>query len=100
MSGQECCHEAAPKSLLAYDATPRCPQLTIPKVLEAVRMLLKKPDTDNALRQWIAELTLAHARSGGQDTRYEEEARRRTEANAARSIDEAMRGWGPLRPGA
>ena len=86
MSGQECCHEAAPKSLLAYDPTPRCPQLTIPKVLEAVRMLLKKPDTDNALRQWIAETTIMSLRSGGADTRYVEAAKAATAKDASLSV--------------
>merc|ERR1719316_2317896 len=36
------------------------PTLTVPRCLEAVRMLLKQPCPDDALRQWIAELTIAH----------------------------------------
>merc|ERR1712004_450278 len=41
------------------------PALTIPKCLEAIRRMMKDPDTDDSLRQWIAELTLAHISSNG-----------------------------------
>merc|ERR1712159_225085 len=46
------------------------PGLSVPKCLEAIRIMLKQPDTDNSLRQWIAELTLAYISSNGADTRY------------------------------
>ena len=69
------------------------PALTIPKCLEAVRLMLANPDSDNALRQWIAELTLAHARSAGQDTRYVDNARERTAKDAAPSVAEAVKRW-------
>jgi len=70
------------------------PQLSIPKVLEAVRLMLKSPDTDNALRQWIAELTIAHQRSGGADERYAHSARAETKANASRTVAEWRDTWG------
>merc|ERR1719502_2349657 len=70
------------------------PTLSVPKALEAVRLLLGAPDTDNALRQWIAELTLASAKTDGRDSRYADAARERTRADAARSVQEAVRAWG------
>merc|ERR1740121_614105 len=59
------------------------PALSIPKALEAIRMFLTQPNTDDALRQWIAELTLAHRASGGSDTRYVDNAREATSKDAA-----------------
>merc|ERR1719463_1019401 len=50
------------------------PSLSVPKCLEAIRIMLKEPDTDGALRQWIAELTLACKKSNGMDTRYFDKA--------------------------
>ena len=38
------------------------PALTVPKCPEAIRAMLASPDTDNAMRQWIAELTMAERR--------------------------------------
>jgi len=70
------------------------PALTIPKALETIRLLLKKPDTDNALRQWIAELTLAHEKSGGADTRYVEKARESTSQHASMSLVDWKQKWG------
>jgi len=66
--------------------------LSVPKALEAVRSLLAQPDTDNALRQWIAELTLAHTKHG--DPRYAEEAARRTREHAGRTVAEWTKEWG------
>jgi len=70
------------------------PALTVPKALEAVRILLANPDTDNALRQWIAELTVANKRHGDGDSRYIDEARARTAKDAARSVAEWTAEWG------
>jgi len=69
------------------------PNLTVPRCLEAIRIMLARPDTDNALRQWIAELTLAHGSSGGVDTRYLDEARAFTRKHAASSVEAAVKAW-------
>jgi len=70
------------------------PALSIPKCLEAIRRMLTDPDTDNALRQWIAELTLAHKSSNGADTRYVDKAREATLKDASVSVDEWKQRWG------
>merc|ERR1712151_831465 len=70
------------------------PSLSVPKALEAIRMMLKSPDTDNSLRQWIAELTIAHQKSNGADGRYVEKARESTQQHASRSVEEWKQSWG------
>lgn len=70
------------------------PQLTVPRVLETIRTLLREPDTDNALRQWIAELTIAWRTSGGTDTRYFDKARELTRKEAATTVAEWCQLWG------
>ena len=70
------------------------PALSIPKVVESVRLLLANPDTDNALRQWIAELTIMHHKSGGADTRYFEAAKTATTTCASKTVDEWKTEWG------
>jgi ubiquitin-conjugating enzyme E2 D/E len=70
------------------------PALTISKVMMAIQLMLASPDTDNALRQWIAELTLMNRQSHGKDTRYVDEAVAATTANASRSVDEWKVHWG------
>jgi len=70
------------------------PALSVSKALEAVRVLLAKPDTDNALRQWIAELTQANLKHGADDTRYPDEAQARTAKDASRSVAEWKAEWG------
>uniref|UniRef100_A0A7S2H8K1 UBC core domain-containing protein n=1 Tax=Haptolina brevifila TaxID=156173 RepID=A0A7S2H8K1_9EUKA len=70
------------------------PANSVPRALEAVRMMLATPDTDNALRQWIAELTISYRRSGGSDTRYLDEARQRTAADASCSVEDWRKAWG------
>jgi len=69
------------------------PALNIPKALVAVRHLLANPNTYEPLVPWIAELTIAHNKSGGGDTRYYDEARRRTLADASKSVDEWRAEW-------
>ena len=69
------------------------PSLSISKVLEAVRIMLKNPDTNNALRQWIAELTLMDRQSGGADTRYRLAATAATATHASRTVDEWKHEW-------
>ena len=67
------------------------PALSVPKAVEAVRLMLRNPDTDNALRQWIAELTLAHRATG--DARYVDEAKTRTAAAASKPVKEWKAEW-------
>jgi len=69
------------------------PSLSVPKALESVRILLARPDPNNALRQWVAELTLASNNTGGTDSRYVEEASAQTRAHASKSIDEWKATW-------
>ena len=67
---------------------------TVPKALEAIRLLLAHPNPDDALRQWIAELTIAHKQSNGTDRRYVDAATAATHKDASRSVA-AWRGiWG------
>merc|ERR1711879_27086 len=70
------------------------PALTVPKCLEAVRIMLREPETDSALRQWIAELTLAHEKSNGTDTRYFDKARERTRQDASSTVSDWKQRWG------
>jgi ubiquitin-conjugating enzyme E2 D/E len=73
------------------------PALTVPKCLEAIRILMKNPDTDNALRQWIADLTIAHKNyhgTGTPDTRYFDKAKECTRRDASTSVQEWKQTWG------
>ena len=69
------------------------PSLTVPKLLEAIRFLMAAPNPDDALRQYLAELTISAAKSGGVDSRYADEARRRTAKDAGLSIEEWRQKW-------
>merc|ERR1712100_321967 len=67
------------------------PSLSVPKCLEAIRILMKNPDTNNALRQWIADVTIAHFKyvgTGTPDTRYFDKARESTSQAASMTVDE------------
>lgn len=70
------------------------PALTVPKCLEGIRIMLMEPDTNNSLRQWIAELTLAHQKSNGVDTRYFEKGRECTRQEASLSVADWKHKWG------
>jgi ubiquitin-conjugating enzyme E2 D/E len=70
------------------------PSLSVPKCLEAIRIMLMEPDTDNSLRQWIAELTLAYKKSNGADTRYFDKASECTRQDASMSIADWKAKWG------
>jgi ubiquitin-protein ligase/Mg-chelatase subunit ChlD len=70
------------------------PNLSVPKCLEAIRLMLKEPDTDNSLRQWIAELTLAYKKSNGADNRYIEKAVECTRNDACMSVADWKAKWG------
>lgn len=69
------------------------PNLTIPRAIEMVRALLREPDTDNALRQWIAELVIANRKHQDADTRYVDEAKVHTATHASSSIEELVQSW-------
>ena len=70
------------------------PNLSIPKIIESIRIMMIHPDTNNALRQWIAELTIMHRQSGGADKRYMDAASEATKQNASKSVDEWKKEWG------
>eukprot|EP00440_Ansanella_granifera_P051777 gb/GFBE01056136.1/.p1 GENE.gb/GFBE01056136.1/~~gb/GFBE01056136.1/.p1 ORF type:complete len:545 (+),score=107.29 gb/GFBE01056136.1/:1-1635(+) len=70
------------------------PSLTVAKALAAIRWMLQEPNTDDSLRQWIAELTIAHRKSNGADTRYAEKAAESTQQHASASVDEWKQRWG------
>merc|ERR1719171_424164 len=70
------------------------PGLSVPKCLEAIRIMLKQPDTDNSLRQWIAELTLAYISSNGADARYMDKASASTRNDASVSVADWKAKWG------
>lgn len=83
-SGQPCLD-------ILYDSWS--PTLTVPKALEAIRMLLKNPDPNNALRAWVAEVTLAYVNTAGADSRYSDEARQVTALHSSKSVDEWRATW-------
>merc|ERR1719235_1796081 len=72
------------------------PSLSVPKALESIRMLMKAPDTDSALRQWIAEETIMFNKYRGTETpdnRYFHKACEATNRDASRTVDEWKRQW-------
>lgn len=70
------------------------PSLSVPKALEALRSLLAKPDPNNALRAWVAEITLAYENTNGSDSRYADEAKNETAKHSSKSVDEWKAAWG------
>jgi len=73
------------------------PALSIPKCVEAIRIMMANPDTNNALRQWIADLTLTYQKYLGTETpdmRYIDEAKEQTQKHAFVSVDEWKQRWG------
>mmetsp|Transcript_66705 Transcript_66705/g.159483 ORF Transcript_66705/g.159483 Transcript_66705/m.159483 type:complete len:574 (+) Transcript_66705:75-1796(+) len=77
------------------------PALTVYKCLLAIRGLLLDPNPNDAMRQWIAELTLAHSQSGGSDTRYYDEAKKETAKHASKTVEEwkkTLQSQGPSAP--
>jgi len=69
------------------------PAMTILKVLVILRNMLINPNTDDALRQYIAELTIAHNQTNGMDTRYVDAAKKLTKQNASCSIEDWKKLW-------
>lgn len=70
------------------------PALSVPKALQSIRHLLADPNPNDALRQWIAEVTIAHQQHGDNDTRYPEAVRDSVRQHASRSVDEWKLLWG------
>lgn len=73
------------------------PSLSVPKCLEAVRTMMKNPDTDYSLRQWIADLTIAHYKHDGTDTpdtRYFDKAGECTRRDASVTVEDWKQRWG------
>merc|ERR1711862_283267 len=70
------------------------PNLSILQAIEAILKMLSNPNSDNALRQWIAEITIAHFQSDGKDTRYVDNAKAATRKDAVRSIEDWKQHWG------
>jgi len=73
------------------------PALSVAKCLEAIRVMMKNPDTDNALRQWIADVTIAHFKHVGTDnpdTRYFDKARESTQKDASKTVEDWKLQWG------
>ena len=75
------------------------PTLTLPKAIEAVQILLKNPDTDNALRSWIAEETIAFRKSAGTESQYLDAAKKLTKEKASVSVDDWKKKWGIMKSG-
>jgi len=73
------------------------PSLSVPKVLEAIRLMMQTPDTDYALRQWIADVTIAYYKYKGSatpDDRYLDNALESTAKDASTTVDEWKQKWG------
>jgi len=70
------------------------PNLTVQQCLTSIRALLAEPNPEDALRQWIAELTLAYKRSNGADNRYVLNAQESTAKEAHLSIEGWKAKWG------
>jgi ubiquitin-protein ligase len=76
------------------------PALSVPKCLEAIRIMMKNPDTNYALRQWIADIAIAYFNGATMDdgtdtldTRYFDEASKCTRRDASMTIDEWKQKW-------
>merc|ERR1719199_1574892 len=76
------------------------PALSVPKCLEAIRIMMKNPDTNYALRQWIADIAIAFFNGATMDdgtdtldTRYFDEASKCTRRDASMTIDEWKQKW-------
>jgi len=76
------------------------PSCSVPKCLEAIRIMMKDPDTNYALRQWIADIAIAYFNGStmddGSDTldmRYFHEASKCTRRDASMTVDEWKQKW-------
>jgi len=76
------------------------PACSVPKCLEAIRIMMKSPDTNYALRQWIADVAIAYFNgstmddgSGALDTRYFDEASKCTRRDASMTVEDWKQKW-------
>lgn len=69
------------------------PTLSIPKILETIRNLLITPNVANALVSWIADLTIAHIKTAGVDTRYADAATAHTATHAGEGVNTIVTRW-------
>ena len=69
------------------------PSLSTPTCLDAVRLMLAHPNPDDALRQLVAELTIADRNTNGKDTQYAERARQCTLQEASKSVAQWRKEW-------
>jgi len=76
------------------------PSCSVPKCLEMIRMMMKDPDTNYALRQWIADIAIAYFNgstmddgSDTLDTRYFDEASKATRRDASMTVEEWKQTW-------
>jgi len=70
------------------------PGLTVLKTIEEIRIMLSNPNTNDALRQWVAEVTIAHFNSNGADLRYYEKAGECTQQHARKTVADWKSEWG------
>ena len=64
------------------------PSFTVADALREIRELLRTPNPDDSLRQWIAELTIAHAQHGASDMRYPDAVRASIQQHASRTVED------------
>jgi ubiquitin-protein ligase len=76
------------------------PSLSIPKILETIRNLLITPNVANALVSWIADLTIAHTKTAGVDTRYADAATAHTATHAGEGVNTIVTRWSAAAPAA
>lgn len=69
------------------------PALTVPKVLASIKHLMADPNAGDSLRQEIAELTLSHLNTGGEDARYVDAGRLSTQLHASKTVAEWCAEW-------
>lgn len=70
------------------------PAMSVANCMQAILEMLKRPNSNDALRPAIAELYFAYRQSGGTDMRYIEQAREATCADASRSLEDWETSWG------
>lgn len=72
------------------------PAHSILKCLEAIQDMMTSPNTDDALRQWIADLTIAHFRyvnTSTPDLRYFDKGQEHTKQHASTTTEEWRQKW-------
>jgi len=72
------------------------PALSIVKCLESIQDMMLCPDTDDALRQWIADLTITHFKyvnTSAPDSRYFDNGQAHTKQYASTTLEEWRQKW-------